>query len=360
MDARPKLLIVEDNFLAAEALSDAVKACGYDVAGTVGHVQTAFRFLRNRDVDGAIVDIDLHGEMSFPVCEELQRLNVPFFFLTVHQSSVVPQPFCKHRLLNKPVATDALKAALAEFTPVARRNRLLECLPQGSGLLPLEHTTLEAGQVLHVPGQPIHHVYFVESGLISIVGADRARRGLEVGMIGFEGMTGCEILLGDEIAAHQALVLFAASAQRVTVDALREAMARSRSLTDLLLRFAHAFMVQTTHTAIAAGRASLVERLARTLLMWQDRLGEADRRVTHNALAMLMGVYRPSITLAVQELEGKRLIRAARNRIRIRDRAGLEQAANGFYGKPEEEYGRLLPDAGGAVGLAPAASSQAG
>ena len=244
---------------------------------------------------------------------------------------------------SKAVAmTDSNTTALG-LSPSVRGNLLLEAMPQYAGLLPLERTKLEVGEVLYAPGKPIRHAYFVETGVIFILGSAGAGWRLKVGMVGFEGMAGLELLLGGEVAAHEAVVQSEGSALRLTAAALREATARSKSLNDFLLRFAQTFMVQTTHAAIAAGRGSLEERLARTLLMWQDRAREESWRVTHGFLAMLMGVYRPSATLAIQLLEGKRLIRASRNRIRILDRAGLERMAKGFYGVPEEAYRRLFP-----------------
>jgi CRP-like cAMP-binding protein len=237
-------------------------------------------------------------------------------------------------------------------------NRLLRSLTDSDLVLlsaALEPVELQVGQVLYLPDQPIRFVYFVEQGLVSIVGANRARRRMEVGMVGCEGMTSVEILLGGNIAAHEALVQSAGLALRLPSTALLEATARSPSLRDLLLRFVHAFMVQSSHAAIAAGRARIDERLARGLLMWHDRLGQDQWLVTHEFLALLMGVRRPGVTVALHELEGKRLIRSVRSSIRILDRAGLEQTANGFYGAPEETYRRLFPESGGVAALAPAA-----
>ena len=107
----------------------------------------------------------------------------------------------------------------------------------------------------------------------------------------------------------------AGSALRIPSAALRDAIARSPSLHALLLRFAHAFMVQGSHAAIAAGRARIDERLARGLLMWQDRLRADEWLVTHEFLALLMGVRRQGVTVALHELEGKGLIRSTRNRV---------------------------------------------
>ncbi len=226
-----------------------------------------------------------------------------------------------------------------------RANRLLDALTDRDH--DLLHTALERVQlvVAHVlcpAGAPIRHAYFVESGLVSIVGANQQRRRMEVGMVGFEGMTGVEAVLGSDLASHEWLVQSPGTALRIGVAALGEAIASSPSLRTLLLRFVHVFMVQGSHAAIAAGRARIDERLARGLLMWHDRLRQDELVVTHEFLALLMGVRRQSVTVALHELEGKRLIRSVRNQVRILDRAGLEETANGFYGAAEGEYRRLF------------------
>jgi CRP-like cAMP-binding protein len=206
----------------------------------------------------------------------------------------------------------------------------------------LESVQLDVGRVLYAPGQLVRHVYFVESGLVSIVGANKGRRRMEVGMVGFEGMTSLETVLADGVAAHEALVQSPGSALRLPSAGLRDAIEQSRSLQETLLRFAHVFMVHSNHAAIAAGRARIDERLSRGLLMWHDRVREAELFVTHEFLALLMGVRRQGVTVALHELEGKGLIRSTRNRVRIIDRTGLERTANGFYGAPEDEYRRLF------------------
>jgi CRP-like cAMP-binding protein len=237
--------------------------------------------------------------------------------------------------------------SLARPNPLRIRcaNHLLQQLSaEDAGLVraALEPVQLEIGRVLYAPGQPVRHVYFVESGLVSIVGANKGRRRMEVGMVGFEGMTSLEPVLGGSVAAHEALVQSPGSALRLSSATLRDAIRQSRSLHDMLLRFVHAFMVQGSHAAIAAGRARIDERLSRGLLMWHDRIRADELFVTHEFLALLMGVRRQGVTVALHELEGKGLIRSVRNRVCIIDRAGLERTANGFYGAPEDAYRRLF------------------
>jgi hypothetical protein len=97
-------------------------------------------------------------------------------------------------------------------------------------------------------------------------------------------------------------------------------------------------MVQGSQTALVNGRGTVNERLARWLLMWDDRIQPETLSVTHEFLALLLGVRRPGVTVALHELEGKSLIKSTRGDVRILDRAGLRLAASGFYGISEAEY----------------------
>jgi CRP-like cAMP-binding protein len=132
------------------------------------------------------------------------------------------------------------------------------------------------------------------------------------------------------------------AALRISPQALRQAMAMSPALTDTLLRYVHVFLAQANHTAVAAGCGKIHERLARGLLMWHDRLRVDRFTVSHDFLALLLGVQRPGVTVALHELEGAGLIRSTRNLVRVLDRDGLQRAANGYYGSPEAEYDHVI------------------
>ncbi len=225
------------------------------------------------------------------------------------------------------------------------RNRLLAGLSHADRdlLTPcLESIALDARQILEAPSDPISHVYFVESGLVSVVGTTEPDHRIEVGMIGYEGMTGLCIVLGDDRSTNETMVQSAGSAMRLPTETLRELMQASRSLTMTLLRYVNVFMVQGSQTALANGRGRLDERLARWLLMWHDRVLADELIITHEFLALLLGVRRQGVTVALHELEGKALIRSTRSHIRVLDRDGLQRAANGFYGIPEAEYDRAI------------------
>lgn len=228
---------------------------------------------------------------------------------------------------------------------IGPRNRLLAVLPavDFNRLQPsLELVDIEARQILEMPGAPLTHVHFVESGLVSVVGISEPDHRIEVGMIGQEGMTGLGVLLGDDRSLNEALVQSTGSAWRIATPALHKAMSDSPTLTATLLRYVHVFFAQASQTALANGRGKLDERLARWLLMWHDRLRDDNLVITHEFLALLLGVRRQGVTVALHDLEGRGLIRSTRSLVRILDRDGLREAANGFYGTPEAEYDRAI------------------
>lgn len=227
---------------------------------------------------------------------------------------------------------------------IAPRNRLLSVLSAAdfAVLGHLEEVAIESRQVLEAPGTPIPFAYFVETGLVSIVGAIGPNQNIEVGMIGFEGMTGTPVVLGDDRSTNEVVVQATGTALRCSAAALRKAMDKSHSLAGVFLRYVNTLMAQASQTAVANGRARLDERLARWLLMWQDRLQSEDLKVTHDFLSVLLGVRRASVTVALHDLEGRSLLRSTRTLIKILDREGLRTAANGFYGIPEAEYDRTI------------------
>ena len=225
------------------------------------------------------------------------------------------------------------------------RNSLLSLLsPSDFGLLKpnLEPVALEVKDVLVEPNKPIEHVHFIESGLGSIVAISVADERIEVGHVGREGMTATAVILGADQTPILTFVQVAGSALRLRADALEEALEASASLRRLLNRYVQSVMIQMAHTALANGRFTISERLARWLLMYHDRLPSNDLVVTHEFLALMLGVRRPGVTEHLHVLEGEHMIKATRGHIQILDRTKLENLAGDCYGLPEEEYERLL------------------
>src|SRR5687768_1440325 len=207
----------------------------------------------------------------------------------------------------------------------------------------LKATQLGLRRPLEEPNKPIKYVFFPEEGVVSVVATSASAHDeeSEVGLIGREGMTGINVVMGDDRSPHKVYVQVVGRGQCMKADALREAMEDSPPIRTCFLQFAQAFMVQAAHTAVANGRGKLEERLARWLLMVHDRVGGKELTLTHEFIALMLNVRRAGVTEALQGLTRKGLISAKRAQIVVIDRAGLEARANGLYGIPESEYLRL-------------------
>ena len=208
----------------------------------------------------------------------------------------------------------------------------------------LETVTLKDRQILEVPTKPITHAYFIEAGVVSVVAVNAEDHRIEVGVIGKEGMTGVPLVMGDTKAQHSAYMQIAGSGYRIPATPFVEALKKSPGLTALMLKSAHAFMMQTAHTALANGRARLEERLARWLLMAHDRLDGDAVPLTHEFLAVMLGVRRAGVTVALHSFEQRGFVSRRRGQLTLIDRAGIEQVAGSFYGMPEAELKRLMSD----------------
>ena len=142
-------------------------------------------------------------------------------------------------------------------------------------------------------------------------------------------------MLGNDRSPHENFIQVAGEGSRIHADKLREAMRQSRSLEKAFLKFAHSFLNQTANTAFSNGTATLEERLARWLLMAHDRL-DGDETLTHEFLSLMLGVRRAGVTVALNYLEHRGVIRLSRSKIVITDRKGLKASANGTYHEPED------------------------
>jgi CRP-like cAMP-binding protein len=208
----------------------------------------------------------------------------------------------------------------------------------------LEPVSLKERQVVEVPGKPITHVHFIEIGVVSVVAVNAEDHRIEVGVIGNEGMTGVPLIMGDTKAQHSAYMQIPGNGYRIAAAPFAEALKQSPSLKSLMLKSAQAFMIQTAHTALANGRAKLEERLARWLLMAHDRMDTDAVPLTHEFLAVMLGVRRAGVTVALHSFEQRGFISMRRGQLTLINRAGIEQVAGSFYGMPEAELKRLMSE----------------
>jgi CRP-like cAMP-binding protein len=155
-------------------------------------------------------------------------------------------------------------------------------------------------------------------------------------------MTGLAVVHGSERSPYDIFMQVEGEGQCITVQNLRNAMRQSDSLLRCLLRYAHVFTVQVGYTALANARGDIKERLARYLLMARDRLDDDEMLLTHEFLALILGVRRAGVTRTLQSFETKGLVETAYGSVTVKDREGLEECANGLYGPPETEADRLF------------------
>lgn len=336
--AKPKVLIVEDSYLTAAAVGDMVRDCGCDVAATVGHVESGIEFLRDNTVDVAVVDVDLHGESSLPLCRQLNDRNIPFFFLTGYdERHAIPQEFKGRKLISKPVDDRELGTALWGIAANARApvpgysNLVLGGLSmtEWSLIRPgLEHVVLKAGEMLETPEQAIRHVYFPMTGLFAVRACSAQGRRIDVGLIGGEGMIGTAALLDPgRNAETETVVLYPGVAWRIAVPVLTGLLRRNHGLHAHLLQAAHAFMGQMARNMVSTGCGTIEQRLARQLLMISFRIGAKALVLTHDELAKGLAVRRSGVTVALHMLEARNVIRVRRNLIEIRDTDALVREA---------------------------------
>ena len=225
------------------------------------------------------------------------------------------------------------------------RNFLISALtPSDYGLLEphLEKVEFALRQPFEEPNKPIEYVYFPENGIVSIVAKSRHEQA-EAAIVGREGMTGIPVVLGNDRWVNDTYVQVEGHGSRIRANDLRPALEKSASLRAVLLSFTQAFVVQTTQTALANARGNVEERLARWLLMAHDRLDGDELPLTHEFLALMLGVRRAGVTTTLQKLESDGLVAAKRGLVVVEDRAGLIKLADRLYGVAEAEYRRLIP-----------------
>jgi CRP-like cAMP-binding protein len=196
----------------------------------------------------------------------------------------------------------------------------------------LEWLPLKSGEILESAGEAAKAVYFVDTGLISLLAPLEQGARLEVGHVGREGAAGVHAALGAETVTSEIMAQGDGWMFRADVAAVRHMEETSPALRDGLLRFANALHVQVAQTAACNGSHEVVQRLARWLLMAHDRTDGDQLNLTHEMVSQMLGVTRPGVTIAAGALQKLGLIQYSRGKINIVDRAGLEQAACECYG----------------------------
>lgn len=190
--------------------------------------------------------------------------------------------------------------------------------------------------------EPTDYVWFPEAGIVSVVALGEHEKTYYAGIYGSEGAGSMAAILGAPTAPHLEIVQFPGAAQRISSRDLSHVIHKCPELRSKLLRYAHVYFMQLSYGAFSNSSTRMEQRVARWLLMIQDRLQIASLPITHHYLAMLLGVRRPGVTDAIHRLEGQKVIRSQRGVIDILDRHKLASLTAGSYGKPEAEYKRVV------------------
>src|ERR1700680_2355951 len=206
------------------------------------------------------------------------------------------------------------------------RNRLLLALPSRNlkQLMPeLEHIRCQSEQVLMDADSALDHVFFPDSGVVSVVAVYADGNVIEMATIGREGCSGVQAILGAKSSSVQLLVQIPGSAAKISRAAFVRAMQSMPSFRALMHAYVQAFLEQVMVSVACNGAHSLKQRLARWLLMMRDRSDDDALPITQNLLAEMLGVQRPTISNAARELEGAGLIARGRQQVTLLDRQGL-------------------------------------
>jgi len=235
---------------------------------------------------------------------------------------------------TRPIIENRILAAL----PTQEYDRLLEFLTPVS--LPL-------GNTLYKPEERIEDVYFLNTGVVSLVANMKDGKSVEVGLVGNEGMVGLSIVLGDDISPNHAIVQIADGAMRMSSANLKKELKREGRLLSLLLRSTLVMLQQVSQTAACNGSHSVGERLARWLLMCHDRVHGDELGLTQEFIAQMLGTRRSGVSEAAIILQADELIHYSRGRITILDRKGLEEYGCECYGVVKAAADRLFSQGDG-------------
>jgi CRP-like cAMP-binding protein len=225
-------------------------------------------------------------------------------------------------------------------------NHLMETLPRRdrAGLrAACESVELDLSAYVCTRGEATTHVYFPTQSFISLICTVDHHPGLEVGMVGSEGMLGTELLLGMPVSPFDALVQGPGEAWRIGARSFRAQLEGSLPLRQALSRYAYVRMVQLARSAGCQRFHEVAPRLARWLLMSEDRAHGSRFEMTHEFLSRMLGVRRSGVSTAAAALQKDGLIRYTRGELTVLDRKGMETIACSCYAADRLTYSEFLP-----------------
>jgi CRP-like cAMP-binding protein len=209
----------------------------------------------------------------------------------------------------------------------------------------LEFVELPLAHVLYESGATLSHVYFPTTAIVSLLYVLENGASAEIAVVGNEGIVGVSMFMGGKSTPSRAVVQSAGQGFRLKAETLEEEFNRAGPVLHLLLRYTQALITQMSQTAVCNRHHSLDQQLCRWLLLSLDRLQGDELVMTQELIANMLGVRREGVTEGALKLQNAGLIRYARGRITVLDRAGLEKRTCECYAVVKKEYERLLPPA---------------
>lgn len=316
---------------------------GANVIGPVPSVMGALHALSHwHEISGAVLDISLSGETAYPIADALLARRIPFLFVTRNGRVMVPRRYSRISLFEKPLRPhDVIRAwsLLAarpgdSDRPGRLKSHLISRLDAASRAalrahLQLERLPARARLTYDPDGAPC--CYFLSAGLASCVMTDRKREAVEVGLIGSEGATGLSAVWSDQPSPARFTMLVPGYGARISAAMLRKLFDQTPALERVLKEFSETFLSQVSANLLAAARYRVDERVARWLSLVSDRIGNRIP-IPHDTIAMLLGVRRAGVTIALNRLREMGCITSGRKEIVITDRGMLTRACRGCYG----------------------------
>ncbi|PCK86961.1 Crp/Fnr family transcriptional regulator [Rhizobium sophoriradicis] len=234
---------------------------------------------------------------------------------------------------------------MAETTMQPKENRLLGLLPEdeyAAVVAHLEPCAIPRGFIIAPADAIIEHAYFPCAGIGSVINISPEGNRVEAGLFGRDGFAPAAAVVGASISVPEVAVQVPGFAYRLRQSTLLDLMNTQPVFASLLHKAVYVLATQAGFTALSNAVHEIDERLARWILMCHDRIDGNELALTHEFIALMLAVRRPSVTTALHLLEGYRFIRSVRGLVIVRDRAGLEDFASDAYGKAEDEYERLI------------------
>lgn len=258
-------------------------------------------------------------------------------YCPVHESAA-PVPFALHSPARK--ETVLIVSSDIQSSPITVKNRILAQLPPDDllALQPmLRPVDFRGRAVLQEANRRVEYVHFIEQGLVSQVAGTRTDY-VETAMVGVFGYVGVPVVLGSPIASQRSIASMPGTALRISATDLTAVLADRPHIREHLLRYVQALIAQNTQSVLCAARHEINQRLARWLLLANDRIQSDILHITHELLAASLGVRRASITNALLQFEAEGIVQKTRGAVRVVDRLGLESRACDCYSVVRDAY----------------------